>query len=172
MLGECWVWRFLSVPLSRASSSTTSSSSESSWRRCLKLWEAKMWVSILAVVVVNVLLCRLTHSSHSWLPAQCGGERLPQGAAEQAQQRHGWPQPHLCCQVGLFMSGGQVCYHNFRVCLSKRCFFVLGVVSSPRLKTMSGRWETSLPRSKVRPSRPMAVWSRRLTMSCSPSWTS
>lgn len=134
MLGECWVRRFLSVPLSRASSSTTSSSSESSWRRCLKLWEAKMWVSIHAVAVVNVLLWRLPHSSRYWLPAQRGGQRLPQGAAEQAQQRHGRPQPHLCCQVELFMSGGRVCYHNFTVCLSKRCLFYAWCSFQPQIE--------------------------------------
>lgn len=35
------------------------------------------------------------------LPAQRGSQRLPEGAAEQVKQRHGRPQPHLCCQVSV-----------------------------------------------------------------------
>lgn len=57
-------------------------------------------------------------------------------------------------------------------CVFKMLLLCGDVVSSPRSRTTSGRWGTSLPRSKVRPSQPMAALSRRLTMSCSPSWTS
>lgn len=66
--------RHLSV-LSPASWSTTSNSSEFSWRRCLRPWEAKMWVSIHAVIVVIVLILHcssihliLSSFSSMWRP--------------------------------------------------------------------------------------------------------
>lgn len=52
MLGNAECDTFFPFSTSHVSSSITSSSSESSWRRCLKPWGAKMWVCIHAVVVV------------------------------------------------------------------------------------------------------------------------
>lgn len=100
------MWCLSSPSHSRVSSSTTSSNSEFSWRKCLRPWEAKTWVSTHAAIVTiyDTDTTRLAFMIFSLLPAQRGGKRLPQGAAEQAQQRHGRPQPHLCRQVGAFAS--------------------------------------------------------------------
>lgn len=53
-------------PLSHVSSSITSSSSESSWRRCLRPWEAKMWVSIHCSCCDCANITRLLYWSHEF----------------------------------------------------------------------------------------------------------
>lgn len=104
--------------------------------------------------------------------AQRGGQWLPEGAAEQAEQCDGWPQPHFLHQVRA--ASPQLPHVLTRCSRPLQSLTLLSdyPVSSPRSQTTSDRWEISWPRSKVRRYQPMAVWSRRLTMFYSPSWTS
>lgn len=98
--------------LSPAFWSTTSSSWEFSWRRCLRPWVEKMWVTFWMsqycspayVALSTVYLVKVASFGQSKCAfvcalAVCGGQRYPERPAGEAQQCHGWSQQGLLCQV-------------------------------------------------------------------------